>query len=243
MSFWQEAALLRGCLVITNFSELFVRAIPHLLTGAVTTMWITASAVSIGVVIGVIMGLARLSQKTLLRTAARIYIDFLRGTPLLVQIFIIYLGLPNLLSVVLGHPYPINVYVAGIMACGLNSGAYVAEIVRAGIQSIDRGQTEAARSLGMTSWQTMRYVVLPQAFKRIVPPLGNEFIAMLKDTSLLSVIGIEELTRKGQLFIAVTFAPFPVWAGVLLMYLAMTLTISRLVSMTERRLAVSDRRD
>jgi len=220
-----------------------VRAIPHLLTGAVTTMWITASAVSIGVVIGVIMGLARLSQKTLLRTAARIYIDFLRGTPLLVQIFIIYLGLPNLLSVVLGHPYPINVYVAGIMACGLNSGAYVAEIVRAGIQSIDRGQTEAARSLGMTSWQTMRYVVLPQAFKRIVPPLGNEFIAMLKDTSLLSVIGIEELTRKGQLFIAVTFAPFPVWAGVLLMYLAMTLTISRLVSMTERRLAVSDRRD
>ena len=220
-----------------------MRAIPHLLTGAVTTMWITASAVSIGVVIGVIMGLARLSQKTLLRTAARIYIDFLRGTPLLVQIFIIYLGLPNLLSVVLGHPYPINVYVAGIMACGLNSGAYVAEIVRAGIQSIDRGQTEAARSLGMTSWQTMRYVVLPQAFKRIVPPLGNEFIAMLKDTSLLSVIGIEELTRKGQLFIAVTFAPFPVWAGVLLMYLAMTLTISRLVSMTERRLAVSDRRD
>lgn len=230
-------------MVITNFSELFVRAIPHLLTGAVTTMWITASAVSIGVVIGVIMGLARLSQKTLLRTAARIYIDFLRGTPLLVQIFIIYFGLPNLLSVVLGHQFPINVYVAGIMACGLNSGAYVAEIVRAGIQSIDRGQTEAARSLGMTNWQTMSYVVLPQAFKRIVPPLGNEFIAMLKDTSLLSVIGIEELTRKGQLFIAVTFASFPVWAGVLLMYLAMTLTISRLVSMMERRLAVSDRRD
>ena len=93
----------------------------------------------------------------------------------------------------------------------------------------------------MNSWQTMRYVILPQAFKRIIPPLGNEFIAMLKDTSLLSVIGIEELTRKGQLFIAVTFAPFPVYTGVLLMYLAMTLTISRFVSMLERRLAVSDR--
>lgn len=230
-------------MVINNFSELFVRAIPHLLTGAVTTMWITALAVSLGVLIGVVVGLARLSQKTLLRTLARIYIDFLRGTPLLVQIFIIYFGVPNLLNVIFNHQFPINVYVAGIMACGLNSGAYVAEIVRAGIQSIDRGQTEAARSLGMTSWQTMRYVVLPQAFKRIIPPLGNEFIAMLKDTSLLSVIGIEELTRKGQLFIAVTFAPFPVYSGVLLVYLTMTLTISRLVSMMERRLAVSDRRD
>lgn len=230
-------------MVIANFSELFVRAVPHLLTGALTTMWITALAVSLGVLIGAFVGLARLSQKRLLRTIAGFYVDFLRGTPLLVQIFIIYLGIPNLLNALLGHQVPINVYVAGIAACGLNSGAYVAEIVRAGIQSIDRGQTEAARSLGMTSWQTMRYVVLPQAFKRIIPPLGNEFIAMLKDTSLLSVIGIEELTRKGQLFIAVTFAPFPVYTGVLLMYLAMTLSISRFVSMLERRLAVSDRRD
>ncbi|MGI6533762.1 MAG: amino acid ABC transporter permease [Peptococcia bacterium] len=226
---------------IANFSELFVRAIPQLLTGAVTTIWITALAVSIGVLIGLVVGLARISGKTWLRALARVYVDAIRGTPLLVQIFIIYLGIPNLLNVLLGQQFPINVYVAGVMACGLNSGAYVAEIVRAGIQSIDRGQTEAARSLGMNSWQTMRYVILPQAFKRIIPPLGNEFIAMLKDTSLLSVIGIEELTRKGQLFIAVTFAPFPVYTGVLLMYLAMTLTISRFVSMLERRLAVSDR--
>ncbi|HHZ16663.1 MAG TPA: amino acid ABC transporter permease [Peptococcaceae bacterium] len=226
---------------MANFSELFVRAIPQLLTGAVTTIWITALAVSIGVLIGLVVGLARISGKTWLRALARVYVDAIRGTPLLVQIFIIYLGIPNLLNVLLGQQFPINVYVAGVMACGLNSGAYVAEIVRAGIQSIDRGQTEAARSLGMNSWQTMRYVILPQAFKRIIPPLGNEFIAMLKDTSLLSVIGIEELTRKGQLFIAVTFAPFPVYTGVLLMYLAMTLTISRFVSMLERRLAVSDR--
>lgn len=194
-----------------------------------------------GVIIGLIMGLARISKNKLISTFAIVYIDFIRGTPLLVQIFIIYFGIPNLFKVVLGHQYPINAYAAGIIACGINSGAYVAEIVRSGIQSIDRGQTEAARSLGMSSAQTMRYIVLPQAIKRIIPPMGNEFIAMLKDTSLLSVIGIEELTRKGQLFIAVTFAPFPIYSGVLLMYLTMTLSISRFVGILERRMAVSDR--
>lgn len=188
-----------------------------------------------------VVGLARLSEHFLIRFLARIYVDFIRGTPLLVQIFIIYFGIPNLLKVITGNQMPINLYVAGITACAINSGAYVAEIVRAGMQSIDRGQTEAARSLGMSGRQTIRHVILPQAIKRMIPPLGNEFIAMLKDTSLLSAIGVEELTRKGQLFIAVTAAPFPVYTGIFLMYLVMTLTISRLVALMERRLAVSDR--
>jgi His/Glu/Gln/Arg/opine family amino acid ABC transporter permease subunit len=195
----------------------------------------------LGVLIGLVVGLARLSEHFLIRFLARIYVDFIRGTPLLVQIFIIYFGIPNFLKVITGNQMPINLYVAGITACAINSGAYVAEIVRAGMQSIDRGQTEAARSLGMTGRQTIRYVILPQAIKRMIPPLGNEFIAMLKDTSLLSAIGVEELTRKGQLFIAVTAAPFPVYTGIFLMYLVMTLTISRLVALMERRLAVSDR--
>lgn len=216
---------------------------PLLLVGAVTTIWITAIAVSVGVLIGLVVGVARLSENVLIRGLSRIYIDCIRGTPLLVQILIIYLGIPNLLVMITGQQMPINVYVAGITACAINSGAYVAEIVRAGIQSIDRGQSEAARSLGMTRAQTMRYIILPQALKRIIPPLGNEFIAMLKDTSLLSVIGVEELTRKGQLYIAVTFASFPVYLGILLMYLAMTLSISRLITLAERRLAVSDRSD
>ena len=216
---------------------------PLLLVGAVTTIWITAIAVSVGVLIGLVVGVARLSENVLIRGLSRIYIDCIRGTPLLVQILIIYLGIPNLLFVITKQQMPINVYVAGITACAINSGAYVAEIVRAGIQSIDRGQSEAARSLGMTRAQTMRYIILPQALKRIIPPLGNEFIAMLKDTSLLSVIGVEELTRKGQLYIAVTFASFPVYLGILLMYLAMTLSISRLITLAERRLAVSDRSD
>jgi len=187
------------------------------------------------------MGMARISGNVVLRAVSRVYVDCIRGTPLLVQILLMYIGLPNLLYVLTGTQMPINVYVAGIVACGLNSGAYVAEIVRSGIQSIDRGQTEAARSLGMTQGQTMRYIILPQAIKRVIPPLGNEFIAMLKDTSLLSVIGVEELTRKGQLFIAVTYAPFPVYLGILLLYLALTLSISQLVAYAERRLAVSDR--
>jgi His/Glu/Gln/Arg/opine family amino acid ABC transporter permease subunit len=203
-------------------------------------LWITALAVTGGVVIGLVMGIARLADNFLVRTLARIYIDFIRGTPLLVQILLLYFGIPHLLLMITKQQMPINVYVAGVTACAINSGAYVAEIVRAGIQSIERGQTEAARSLGMTKGQTMRYIILPQAFKRIIPPLGNEFIAMLKDTSLLMVIGVEELTRKGQLYISVTFASFPVYLGILLIYLVMTLSISRLVTYAERRLAVSD---
>lgn len=220
---------------------MFIKALPHLFTGALYTIWITAIAVSLGVIIGMFVGMIRLSSNIILRGLSRIYVDCIRGTPLLVQILLIYIGIPNLLYALTGNQMPINVYVAGIAACGLNSGAYVAEIVRSGIQSIDRGQTEAARSLGMTQVQTMRHIILPQAIKRVIPPLGNEFIAMLKDTSLLSVIGVEELTRKGQLFIAVTFAPFPVYLGILLMYLVMTLSISQLVAFAERRLAVSDR--
>jgi len=125
---------------------------------------------------------------------------------------------------------------AGVLVCSVNSGAYVAEIFRAGIVSIDKGQWEAAKSLGMPQKMVMRLVVLPQAFKRIVPPLGNEFIILLKDTSLLSVIGVSELTRRGQLYVSVTFEAFTVYIGVALVYLCMTLAISKLVSYLEKRL-------
>ena len=126
-------------------------------------------------------------------------------------------------------------FVAAISACGINSGAYVAEIFRAGIQSIDRGQMEAGRSLGMTWIQTMRFVIIPQAFKRVIPPLGNEFIALLKDSSLVSVIGFEELTRRGQLIIAKTYGSLEIWLSVAIIYLIMTLTISRFVAYLEKK--------
>ena len=132
--------------------------------------------------------------------------------------------------------------VAAVIVCSINSGAYVAEIFRAGIQSIEKGQMEAARSLGMTHNQAMRYIILPQALRRVIPPLGNEFIILLKDTSILAVIGVEELTRKGQLYVAVTFDSFRTYAVVALVYLIMTFTISRFVNWSERRLGVGDHR-
>lgn len=214
---------------------------PSLLQGSLLTLEITALSVFFGTLIGLFVGMGRLAKNKIIRGLCSVYVTVIRGTPLLVQVFIIYFGLPNLFLLVTGNRYPIEPFVAAVWACSINSGAYVAEIFRAGIQSIDRGQMEAARSLGMTHGQAMRYVILPQAFRRVVPPLGNEFIALMKDTSLLSAIGVEELVRKGQLYAASTFAPFPVYTGIALIYLVMTLLISRWVSYTERRLSTGDR--
>ena len=210
-------------------SSLAISSFPLLLTGAVLTLKITAISVGLGLVIGLVAGIARISCVRLVRMAAMAYIDFMRGTPLLVQLFCVYFALP----VVIGQR--IDPMLAAIAACGINSGAYIAEIFRAGIQSIDQGQMEAGRSLGLNWAQTMYSVIVPQAFKRVIPPLGNEFIALLKDSSLVSVIGFEELTRTGQLIIARTYASLEIWLSVALIYLVMTLTISRLVSVVERR--------
>ena len=210
--------------------DLMINSLPLLIAGAGITIQITAISVGLGLVIGMFVGIARISNVKLLRWLAAIYIDFLRGTPLLVQIFLIYFALP----VILGQR--VDPFLAAITACGINSGAYIAEIFRAGIQAIDDGQMEAGRSLGMTWVQTMRYIIVPQAFKNIVPPLGNEFIALLKDSSLVSVIGFEELTRRGQLIIARTYGSLEIWISVAIIYLVMTLTISRLVAYLEKRL-------
>ena len=190
-------------------------SLPLLGQGALVTVEITALAVSIGLVIGTVMGLMEISRRSVLHYPAKVYVDFIRGTPLLVQIFIIYFALP----VIFGHR--IEPFAAAVAACSINSGAYLAEIFRAGIQSIDHGQMEAGRSLGL--------------FRRIIPQLGNEFIAMLKDSSLVSVIGFEELTRKGQIIISTTYASFEIWGTVAVIYLIMTLSISRLVAYLEKR--------
>ena len=217
-----------------NF-DLVVNSFPLLLVGAGVTIKITALSVALGVVIGLFVGIARISRIKFLRVLTAIYVDFFRGTPLLVQIFLVYFALP----VITGQR--VDPFVAAIGSCGINSGAYVAEIFRAGIQSIDKGQMEAGRSLGMTWVQTMRYIIVPQAFKRVIPPLGNEFIALLKDSSLVSVIGFEELTRRGQLIIAKTYGSLEIWISVAVIYLAMTLTISRFVAYLERRYKTDDR--
>ena len=219
-----------------NFDfDLAVSSFPILLIGALVTIKITAISVALGVVIGLVVGVARISQVKPLRILAMAYIDFLRGTPLLVQIFLIYFALP----VVSGQR--VDPFFAAITACSINSGAYVAEIFRSGIQSIDKGQMEAGRSLGMTWLQTMWHIILPQAVKRVIPQIGNEFIALLKDSSLVSVIGFEELTRSGQLIIALTYGSLEIWPCVAIIYLVMTLSISQLVAYLERRFRTDDK--
>lgn len=218
-----------------NF-ELMAQAMPLLLMGAGVTVKITAMSVLLGILIGLFVGIARISTNRAVQLVAAVYVDFLRGTPLLVQIFLVYFALP----VVTGQR--IDPFIAAIASCSINSSAYVAEIFRAGIQSIDKGQMEAGRSLGMTWVQTMRYIIVPQAARRVIPPLGNEFIALLKDSSLVSVIGFEELTRRGQLIIARTYASLEIWLCVAIIYLAMTVSISRLVAWLERRYKINDQR-
>ncbi len=200
--------------------------------GLWTTLWLSAVSSIFGLILGLITGLARVSKNFTVRWLALIYVECIRGTPLLVQIFLAYFFL--------GTVFNLSRNVCGVGALALFAGAYVAEIVRAGIQSISKGQTEAARSLGMTALQTMWEIVLPQAFKRILPPLSGQFISLIKDSSLVSVIAITDLTKSGREIITSTFATFEVWLLVAAMYLLVTSLLSQLVFYTERRLAVSD---
>lgn len=208
---------------------------PDLLKGALLTIELTAVAITFGTLLGLIASLMRVSPMKPLSWLATAYIDFFRGTPLLVQIMIIHYALPAVFS------YTPNPYLSGFVALSINSGAYVAEIFRAGIQSIDKGQMEAARSLGMTYGQAMRYIILPQAFKLSVPPLGNEFIALLKDSSLVAMISLPELMTQGKWIVGRRPKPMEVYLTVAFIYLIMTMTISQIVAYTERRLKTDDR--
>jgi polar amino acid transport system permease protein len=203
-----------------------------LLTGLWTTMWISAVSSVFGLLIGLIAGLMKISKNYTVRTLAAIYVEVIRGTPLLVQIFIAYFFF--------GTVFNLDRNVAGIGALALFAGAYVAEIIRAGIQSIAKGQMEAARSLGMSMPQAMIDVILPQAFKRILPPLSGQFISLIKDSSLVSVIAITDLTKSGREIITSTFATFEIWLVVAAMYLIVTSILSQFVFYLERRYRVSD---
>ncbi|WP_461393464.1 amino acid ABC transporter permease, partial [Deferrisoma sp.] len=178
--------------------------------GLWTTLWISFFSGVLGLVLGLVTGLARISKNPTLKGLAVFYVELIRGTPLLVQIFIFYFFIGTVLS--------LDRIVAGILALAVFAGAYTAEIVRAGIQSIPRGQMEAARSLGMTLFQAMRYIILPQAFKRILPPLAGQFISLIKDSSLVSVIAITDLTKAGREVITSTFATFEIWFTVAALY-------------------------
>ncbi len=204
------------------------------LQGAASTLGLALGAVVLGVVLGLIFALMRLSRSSILRFIASAYIEFVRGTPLLVQVMIIYYG-PNAAGV--GLP----AFWAGIITLAVNSGAYVAEIIRAGIQAVDKGQTEAGSALAMTPFATMRYIILPQAFRNILPALVNEFITVIKESSIVSVIAVGELMYKATRVRANTFQPLEPFLAAAVIYFVLTFTLSKLLGRLERRLWNSDR--
>lgn len=212
---------------ITKYADLY-------LTGTRNTILLALLAVLIGVVLGLGLALMRRSRFRLIKFVAAAYIEFVRGTPLLVQLFIIFYGLP----VVTGMRFPD--FVAGVIALSLNSAAYVAEIIRAGLQSVDRGQMEAARSLGMTHHTAMRHIIIPQAFKNILPALGNEFIVVIKESAIVSVIGIYEIMRSANIVRGITYRPFEPLIVAALIYFVLTFTLSNLLGIAERRMRASD---
>jgi His/Glu/Gln/Arg/opine family amino acid ABC transporter permease subunit len=216
------------------FLTVIRNALPTLLWGALLTLQLTMFAAVFGMLGGSAIGIARRSRFQILRLLARMYTDFFRGTPLLVQLFMVYFGLPAVLQSI-GLPVRFDRFFAGVLALSLNVAAYVAEIVRGSLQSIEYGQTEAARSLGLSPWQTLRHVIFPQAFRRMIAPLGNEFSTLLKDTSLVAIIGYEELFRRGQLIVADTYRSFEVYTAVAVVYLVMTVAASQVFSYLERR--------
>jgi len=206
--------------------------LPYLLKGALFTVIFSASSEIIGIIIGLATAIIRTSKIKVINQLAIIYVDLFRGTPLLMQIIFVYYALPY---VGINLPAPL----AGILALSVNSGAYVTEIFRAGMESIDKGQIEAARSLGLSYAKTMRYIIIPQTVKRVLPPLTNEFVALIKDSSLLSVIAISELLRTAKEMMTWKLNPSSLTAAAIL-YLIITLPLTRLVSYMENRLKKSD---
>lgn len=209
--------------------SIFLETFPLLLGGAWVTLYISLISSSIGVVLGLFMGMAWVSRFRAVRAIATVYTEMIRGTPLLMQLIILYYGLPSV-------GINLEAIVAGIIGLSANSAAYVGEIFRAGIQSVGRGQMEAARAGGLTHLQAMRYVVLPQAFRMVLPPLTNEFVTMLKDSSLVSTLAIAELLRTGREVVAWKVNVFSPFAGVTLLYLGMTLPLTHLARYLERRI-------
>ncbi|MBS5595277.1 MAG: amino acid ABC transporter permease [Clostridiales bacterium] len=220
-----------------NFWHHFTAVLPIVIKGAEFTIKVTAVAVLIGIIIGLTMSLMKLSGNRLLKLIANIYIEFFRGTPLLVQIFLWHYGVSSLITAFSGDKFHFQVITTAFVVLGINSGAYVAEIFRAGIQGVDIGQVEAARSLGMSKAQTLRHVVVPQAWKLVIPPLGNEFVMLLKDSSLLSTIGAMEIMKRGQIYIGMHATPFPAYVAVALCYLVITFTLTRFINGYERKLS------
>jgi polar amino acid transport system permease protein len=229
-----DVFVVEGDLVFAGdrISSLNQQSMGVLLIGLITTIQLSIISLSFAIVIGLVAALMRISTNPLSRNFAFLYVEIIRGTPLLVQIFIVYFFL--------GTIFDLDRFTAGITALSVFTGAYIAEIIRSGIQSIPQGQMEAARSLGMSYPKAMTYVILPQAFKRTLPPMAGQLINLIKDSSLVSVISITDLTKAGREVVAGSFATFEVWFAVAALYLVLTSTLSFGVQRIEKRLSNSD---
>jgi polar amino acid transport system permease protein/polar amino acid transport system substrate-binding protein len=214
-----------------SIPELIAQNWPRLLTGLALTVEITIVSLIIAGILGLVFGLLSVSKKKGLRAIALVYVDIVRGTPLLVQAFFIYFGIPAALG------FRLDPNVAGVITLSLNAGGYLAEIFRGGIESINKGQMEAARSLGLPYGLAMRSVILPQAVRTMTPALINQCIITLKDTSLLSVIGVMELTQTGRLIIANNYQSFEMWAIIAAMYFVIIMILSKISKRIERKMS------
>lgn len=209
--------------------DIIAKSIPLLAEGIVVTLQVSAIAAVLGLLLGVICGLGALSRSRPVRWIVTAYVDFIRGTPLLIQIFLVFFALP-----MVGIRF--DEFWAGVIALSLNAAAFVAEVVRGGVGSIEKGQTEAAKAIGMRHSQILVFILLPQAYRQMVPPLTNELISLVKNSSLLSVISVYELTRAGQAIISVHFVPFEIYTLLALYYYALIKALSWLSIQLERRL-------
>ena len=212
--------------------ELIIKYWPLFLEGATTTVLLSFFSVIVGVGCGTLMALARLSTNKFLSKAAKVYIDIIRGTPLLVQLYLVYFGLATVLD--------LNDFVSGVIAVSVNTTAYIAEIIRSGIQSVDKVQMEAARSMGMPKRMAMRQIILPQAMKNILPAIGNEFATLIKETSIVSLIGIHDLMYSSDTVRGATFTVFIPLLMTAFLYFVMTTTIAFFMDKLERKLQASD---
>jgi aspartate/glutamate/glutamine transport system permease protein len=213
------------------FGRAVVENLPLLLEGYRTTVIVSLLAMLLSLALGILVAGLRTSGVAPLRSLAVGYVEFFRNTPLLIQLYFYFFGLTRL-------GVRLSAFEAGVAALGIYTGAYVAEVVRAGILSVDRGQTEAARALGLSSFQTLRFVVLPQAVRTVLPPLGNLGIALIKNSALVGSIALADLLHVADLIQSRTFRTFEVFTAVILFYLSLTLPLAWLVSRVERRLAV-----
>ncbi|KMY48308.1 amino acid ABC transporter permease [Peribacillus loiseleuriae] len=215
---------------MNEFLSFALTYLPYLLQGALVTVEIAVIGVIFGSILGLLVGLGRVSKNPLLSQLSKFFIWVIRGTPLLLQLFVIHFAIPSVFSSLTMPPF-----VSACIALSINAAAYIAEIARGAIQSIDKGQMEAARSLGLSSSQSMRRVIIPQAFRRMLPPLGNEFIALIKESSLVSTIALYDLLRTGQQIISSTYRYMEIFFLVGLIYLLLTTVMSFIIGKIEKK--------